>query len=303
MPERADVSVVIVTRNNRRYLEPCLDSLSHSARHAYEVVVVDNGSTDGTQSMLRTHHPDVLVIDNGRNVGLSKASNQGITATDGRHVLLLNDDTLVNTASLDAMVEFMDQTPDAGAVGGRLLNDDGSVQACYNEFSTLAEEFMIATRLGEAIRPGYPSRLDGEAVREVDWVSSACVLLRRQALDDVGLLDEDYFIYGDEADLQFRLKRAGWHVYFIPHASTIHFGGRSLDRWRRRRMVNRGKMLFYQKNYGPARTAALRVMLGGLTVAKLVWWTGSSVWPPGRERARRELASNVEVLKLCFRLA
>ncbi len=304
MDTRTDVSVVIVTRNNRRYLEPCLASLAAAdTRYCYEVVVVDNGSTDGTQDFVRRSHPRIPVVDNGANVGLSRASNQGILASDGRYVLLLNDDTLVNGPSLDAMVELLDQTPRAGAVGGRLLNDDGSTQACYNDFSTLVEEFMIATRLGEAFWPGYPSSMEGKGTREVDWVSSACVLLRRDALDQVGLLDEEYyFIYGDEADLQFRLKQAGWGVYFIPAATTIHFGGRSLDRWRRRRMVNRGKMLFYRKNYGPVRTLALRVMLAVLSTLKLVWWTVSAAWPPRRDRARRELASNLEVLKLCFRL-
>jgi GT2 family glycosyltransferase len=303
MDARADVSVVIVTRNNRRYLEPCLDSLLQ-ARMQYrcDIVVVDNGSIDGTQELLRRQHPEIALIDNGSNVGLSRASNQGITASHGRYVLLLNDDTLVNGPSLDAMVTLLDETPRAGAVGGCLLNDDGTTQACYNYFSTLAEEFMIATRIGDTVWPGYPARMDAGQSREVDWVSSACVLLRRSALDDVGLLDEEYFIYGDEADLQYRLKQAGWSVHFIPQATTIHFGGRSLDRWRRRRMVNRGKMLFYRKHYGPLRTLALRGMLAGLSLAKLAWWGLAALWPPRRDRASRELASNMEVLKLCVRL-
>jgi len=302
MDAPADVSVVIVTRNNRGYLEPCLASLVTATRYHYDVVIVDNGSTDGTRNWVRGSYPKIQVIDNGTNVGLSRASNQGIRASNGRYVLLLNDDTLVNGPSLDAMIELLDRTPRAGAVGGRLLNEDGSTQSCYNDFSTLVEEFMIATRLGEAVWPGYPSTMDGDSTREVDWVSSACVMLRRAALDEVGLLDEEYFIYGDEADLQFRLKQAGWGVYFIPHATTIHFGGRSLDRWRRRKMVNRGKMLFYRKNYGPIRTLVLRGMLAILSVLKLLWWTISALWPPRWARARRELVSNLEVLKLCFRL-
>ncbi|MCC7177003.1 MAG: glycosyltransferase family 2 protein [Acidobacteria bacterium] len=299
----ADVSVVIVTRSNRKYLEPCLASLiGPPFRHTYDVVIVDNGSTDGTQDWLKATYPVVALIDNGANVGLSRACNQGIAASTGRYVLLLNDDTLVTAEALDGMVDFLDRTPEAGAVGGRLMNEDGTVQACYNSFSTLREEALIATRLGEALWPGYPSVMDATEVARVDWICSACIMLRRAALDQVGLLDEEYFIYGDEVDLQFRLQKAGWGVYFLPGADTLHYGGRSLDRWRRRRMVYRGKMLFYRKHYGPLRTVALRLLFASLSVAKLAWWGMQSVLPWRRERAAREITSNLEVVRLCARL-
>lgn len=299
----ADVSVVIVTRSNRKYLEPCLASLiGPPFRHTYDVVIVDNGSTDGTQDWLKATYPVVALIDNGANVGLSRACNQGIAASTGRYVLLLNDDTLVTAEALDGMVDFLDRTPEAGAVGGRLMNDDGTVQACYNSFSTLREEALIATRLGEALWPGYPSVMDATEVARVDWICSACIMLRRAALDQVGLLDEEYFIYGDEVDLQYRLQKAGWGVYFLPGADTLHYGGRSLDRWRRRRMVYRGKMLFYRKHYGPLRTVALRLLFASLSVAKLAWWGMQSVLPWRRERAAREITSNLEVVRLCARL-
>lgn len=299
----ADVSVVIVTRSNRRYLEPCLASLlGPPFRHTYDVVVVDNGSTDGTQEWLRATYPAITLIDNGANVGLSRACNQGIVASSGRYLLLLNDDTLVTSAALDGMVDFLEGTPGAGAVGGRLMNEDGTVQACYNSFSTLREEALIATRVGEALWPGYPSTMDATTVERVDWICSACLMLRRAALDQIGLLDEEYFIYGDEVDLQYRLQQAGWGVYFLPGADTLHYGGRSLDRWKRRRMVYRGKMLFYRKHYGPLRTGALRLMYATLSVAKLAWWGGQSVLPWRRERAVRELTSNLEVVRLCARL-
>lgn len=299
----ADVSVVIVTRSNRKYLEPCLASLiGPPFRHTYDVVIVDNGSTDGTQDWLKATYPVVALIDNGANVGLSRACNQGIAASTGRYVLLLNDDTLVTAEALDGMVDFLDRTPEAGAVGGRLMNEDGTVQACYNSFSTLREEALIATRLGEALWPGYPSVMDATEVARVDWICSACIMLRRAALDQVGLLDEEYFIYGDEVDLQYRLQKAGWGVYFLPGADTLHYGGRSLDRWRRRRMVYRGKMLFYRKHYGPLRTVALRLLFASLSVAKLAWWGMQSVLPWRRERAAREITSNLEVVRLCARL-
>jgi GT2 family glycosyltransferase len=289
--------------NNKTYLESCLGSLYDSGmRNSFEVVVVDNGSTDGSQEMLRANFPDVHLVQNDRNLGLGRASNQGIECTSASYVLLLNNDTLVNGRSLDALIDFIDSTPDAGAVGGTLLNEDGSFQAAYNRFPSLVEDFLIATRLGELLWDEYPSHQGGDEVRSVDWIGSACLLLRRSALAQVGLLDESYFIYGDETDLQFRLKQASWKVYHVPGATTIHFGGRSLDRWRRRKMVYRGKMLFYRKNYGRLSEYLFRATLGILTAAKATVWCLAWPVPSLQNRVWHELRSNADVLRLCLRL-
>ena len=298
------LSIVLVCWNNKTYLDPCLKSLYESGlKNTFDVVVVDNGSTDGSQQMLAEKYPDVMIIQNTGNVGLGKASNQGIEATTGRYILLLNNDTIVNGSSFDAMVDFLDQNPKVGAVGGKLLNPDGTVQSCYNYFSTLQEEFVVATRLGELIRPGYPTITDAEDIKSVDWIGSACVVVRRSTLDEVGLLNESYFIYGDETDLQYRLKKIGWDVYYLPYATTIHYGGRSMDRWKRRKMVYRGKMLFYQEHYGFLKTFILRVMLGILSFTKLIIWTIMFILPNKRDLAKKELHSNLEVIQLCFKLA
>jgi len=302
-PDGPTCAVIIVCLNNRKYLEPCLQSLFGAEMHnQLEVVVIDNGSTDGTPELVRSSFPRVAVIQNHENVGLGQASNQGIEATTAPYVLLLNDDTLVNGTSLDAMIDTMASLPDAGAVGGTLLNPDGTLQTAYNHFPSLLEEFLIATRLGVLVRKEYPALGGGTDVRPVDWIGSACLLLRRAALAQVGLLDEHYFIYGDEADLQYRIVKAGWRVYHVPEATTIHFGGRSLDRWRRRKMVYRGKMLFFKKNYGAPWEHLLRGMLGILTMAKVAVWTLAWPVPWLTERARRELRSNADVLRLCVRL-
>ncbi|MGZ9225113.1 MAG: glycosyltransferase family 2 protein, partial [Anaerolineales bacterium] len=266
-------------------------------------IVVDNGSTDGSQQMLEENYPAVKMIQNSKNVGLGKASNQGIAATMGKYILLLNNDTIVNGASFDVMIEFLEKNSKAGAAGGKLLNPDGTIQAGYNYFSSLSEEFLVATRLGQLIRPGYPAVMNADEIKSVDWLGSACLMLRRSALDQVGLLDEGYFIYGDEADLQYRLKQAGWDVCFLPQATTIHYGGRSMDRWPRRKMVYRGKMLFYKKHYGFFKTLALRVMLGILTVAKLIPWVILFILPSQRDLAKKELRSNWDVIGLCVTLA
>lgn len=300
---RSDLSVVLVCWNNKDYLEPCLQSLyKANLGFKFDVIVVDNGSTDGSQAMLADKYPNVRILQNNGNVGLSKASNQGIEATHGKYILLLNNDTIVNGSALDSLFQFLEKHPDTGAVGGKLLNPDGSFQSGYANFSSLIEEFMVATGLGYFLREGYPLNHDSDQYVEAGWMSSACLLLRRSALDQIGLLDEEYFIYGDEVDLQYRLHRAGWKVQYLPDATIIHYGGRSMNRWRRRKMVYRGKLLFYQKNYSSIKTNFLRVMLLLISIVKWVGWIGVSIYPRFRERAKLELNSNREVVQLCLKL-
>lgn len=298
-----DMSIVLVCWNNKAYLDPCLKSLFEGGlRSSFDVVVVDNGSTDGSQQMLAEKYPQVKLIQNTGNVGLGKASNQGIEATTGRYVLLLNNDTLVNGPALDVLVEFLDGHPEAGAAAGKLLNPDGSFQSGYAPFSTLLEEFLIATHIGELLWTGYPSYGDSNEIRATGWMSSACLLVRRAALDRIGLLDESYFIYGDEADLQYRLNKAGWKVYFLPNSSIVHFGGRSMDRWKRRKMVYRGKMMFYQKNYGFVSTLLLRTLFFVMSLLKLLVWCIGFFLPNRNAQAKKELRSNLDVLALCVNL-
>lgn len=298
-----DMSIVLVCWNNKAYLDPCLKSLYEGGlKSSFDVVVVDNGSTDGSQQMLAEKYPQVMLIQNAGNVGLGKASNQGIEATNGRHVLLLNNDTLVSGPALDVLVEYLDVHPEAGATAGKLLNPDGSFQSGFAPFSTLLEEFLIVTHIGERLWPGYPSHGDSNEIKETGWMSSACLLVRRAALDQIGLLDENYFIYGDEADLQYRLNKAGWKVVFLPNSSIIHFGGRSMDRWKRRKMVYRGKMMFYRKNYGWLSTFLLRVMFFVMSLLKLLVWCVGYFIPSRNDQAKKELRSNIDVMGLCLNL-
>lgn len=298
-----DMSIVLVCWNNKAYLDPCLKSLYEGGlKSSFDIVVIDNGSTDGSQQMLAEKYPDVKLIQNSGNVGLGKASNQGIEVTDGRHVLLLNNDTIVNGPALDMLVEFLDEHPEAGAVAGKLLNPDGSFQSGYAPFSTLLEEFLIVTRIGELLWAGFPSHGDSNEIKSTGWLSSACLLVRRSSLDQIGLLDESYFIYGDEADLQFRLNKAGWKVYFLPASSIIHFGGRSMDRWKRRKMAYRGKLLFYKKNYGFLSTFLLRVLFFVMSLLKLLVWCIGFLAPGLNDQAKKELRSNLDVMVLCLKL-
>ena len=297
------MSIVLVCWNNKIYLDQCLKSLYECGLEtSFDIIVVDNGSVDGSQQMLSEQYPNVILIQNQENVGLGKASNQGIRASQGEYILLLNNDTIVNAPALEVLVAFLDDHPKAGAVGGKLLNPDGSFQSGYASFSTLLEEFLIVTHIGELFWAGYPSHGDSNQIKATGWLSSACLLVRRAALRQVGLLDESYFIYGDEADLQYRLNKSGWAIYFLPDSEIIHFGGRSMDRWKRRRMVYRGKLLFYQKNYGVFSTGILRFMFFLMSFLKMLVWCAGLCIPSRSEQAKKELRSNLDVMALCVSL-
>jgi hypothetical protein len=308
-----DLTIGIVTYNGKALLAQCLDSIAAAPPACgCEIVVVDNASGDGTVEWLRDAHPAVRAVVNAQNAGVARGNNQCLAAAQGRYVLLLNNDTIVPAGMLDRLVAFADAHLDAGAVGGKLVNPDGSFQASYFDFPSLWCEFLHATHLGVLIDPHYPSHGDCPEVRQVDWIMSASLLVRRAACAAVGDVDESYFMYSDETDLQYRLSRAGWKVYYLPDVVTVHFGGQSASHWRRRKLIYRGKLLFFKKHYGPLRTAVVQALFGGVSALKLLAWgpawlahgarPGGRERAAGRQRAANEIRSNVEVLRLSLGL-
>ena len=296
-----DLTIGLVNFNTKEYLPDCLESIFHPpSRFQIEVVLVDNASSDGSVQWVRANYPQVGIIENKRNVGVARGNNQTIQAAQGRYVFLLNTDTIVLPGAIDRQIEFLDQHPEAGAVGGKLIFEDRSFQSSYGSFPTLWTEFLGVSRLGALGNPHFPSNPDCDEIRSVDWISSASLVIRKSAVEQVGMIDENYFIYGDETDLQFRLHRAGWSIYFLPQVKTVHFGGRSLDRWRRRRLVYRGKILYFHKNMGHFQANILRLMCVVITGLKMVFWSLIFIWPHSRNRTRVELRSNADILKLCL---
>jgi len=294
-----DLSIVIVHYSGREYTARCLASLRQVAPALnFEVILVDNASPEQDAGWFQEHYPEVRLIRSPENRGIAGGNNLGIRNARGRYILLLNNDTLVLPGTIERAVAYLEGHPGVAGVGGNLLNPDGSFQAGYVDFPSLWQEFLIVSKIGLLLRSCYPSHRPAESEREVDWMSTAFMVFRREALEEVGLVDEEYFIYSDETDLQYRLKRAGWKIVYLPDLKTVHFGGKSLDPWRRRHLVYRGKLLFFQKHYGRWRTLLLRLLFAGVSAAKLAFW--ALVWPipPWRTRAGRELRSNWKVLRL-----
>ena len=294
-----DVSIVIVNYNQRDYTAHCIDSILATPPNAgYGIVLVDNASSDGSADWLAERYPGVKLIRSRVNGGIAGGNNLGIRAGSGKYVLLLNNDTIVLPGSIDRVVAFLNEHPEAAGVGGQLLNPDRTFQGGFYDFPSFAKLILIDSKLPSILWPYYPSHPAGRQVRQVDWISTAFMLFRREALEQVGCVDEEFFIYSDESDLQYRLKKAGWKIYYLPDVKTIHFGGKSLTPWRRRRLVYRGYLLFFKKHYGQAQTVLLRMVFALVSLIKLLVWSFAFLIPGWRERALHELRSNRDILAM-----
>jgi N-acetylglucosaminyl-diphospho-decaprenol L-rhamnosyltransferase len=225
--ERPAVSVVVVTYNAMPYVERCLDSVR---RH--ELVVVDHGSTDGTAAFVRERFPDARVVEQA-NRGLAAGWNRGMREASGHWFLILNADAWVLDDGLERLVAFAQAHPRAAVVGPRLLNLDGTLQRSVRGFPTpwrIATEYLFLRKLAPrtaALNAYYAARFDHRRARPAEWLYGACMLVRRSAVDEVGELDEDFFLFSEETDWQRRFRDAGWEIWFTPDAEVVHAEGAS----------------------------------------------------------------------------
>lgn len=266
-----DVSVVIVSWNVRDLLRRCLASVQ-AARNdglTIETIVVDNASHDGSPALVADEFPDALLIANPDNRGFSRGCNQGIAAARGRAILLLNPDAALELGSLRELLDRLDCQPDLGAVGPQLRNEDGSVQSSRRRFPTLPTLFLMSTFV-EYRFPGlgpfrqlYLSDRSDNDDQEVDWLVGACVLFRRAALQQVGGLDEQFFMYFEEMDWFRRAAAAGWRTAYVPQAAAVHAGGRSSAQNLPLRHIrfNASRLRYTRKHFGAAAAAVLRAWL------------------------------------------
>jgi len=228
------LSVVIVSYNSSAVLGECLSSILETGSNThFEIIVVDNRSTDGTPDYIREHHPGVRLVENQRNLGYSRAVNRGIMESEAEYVLVLNPDVVVLPGSLDALVAFLENHDDAGIAASKLLNADGSLQHSCRRFYTLWTLLLRRTFLGkifrnsDAIRRYLMLDFDHASSRPVDWVIGACMLVRKRALADVGLMDERFFLYFEDVDWCYRMWRGGWKVYYVADSVMRHRYARS----------------------------------------------------------------------------
>lgn len=275
MSDSIKLSIAIVNWNVRDLLANCLRSLdSDPLAQGAEMIVVDNASSDGSVDMLRTAFPGVRLIQNDENVGFARANNQAIRESRGEYILLLNPDTKVVGSAVMSLAQFLDQRQDVGAVGPRLLNADGSLQqGCYPR-PTLLREFWRLFNLDRLWPLGvYPMEAWAlDEPRPVDALMGACLMLRRQALDHVGLLSQDYFMFSEEVDLCYRLQQAHWQLVWVPQARVVHYGGQSTKQVADDMFLQlyQGKVLYFRKNHGWATAKMYKLIVAAAALARLV---------------------------------
>jgi GT2 family glycosyltransferase len=257
---RDDVAVVVVTWNAAGHIGECLGSV-----RGYEAVVVDNGSSDGTAALVRERFPEVRVIEQA-NLGMGAGNNAGLRTTGGRYVLLLNSDTRVVGDGVERLAAFADAHPEAAVAGPRLLNVDGTLQRSVRGDPTvwrLATEYLFLRKLAprsEALNAFYGGGFAHDEAREVESLQGAALFVRRAAVEEVGLFDEEFFMFSEETDWLYRFRRAGWKVLFTPDAEVVHVGGASHGGQLYDENL-RGILRFLAKNRGPGEARRARLLL------------------------------------------
>lgn len=261
------LDIIIVSYNCREALDGCLRSLAAaSPRRAHAIVVVDNHSTDGTQDHVRASYPSVRLLDAGGNVGFAAANNIGIRATTGRLVLLLNPDTLVTPGALDRLCDALESVPQAGVAGPRIVDGDGRAELSYGRMlSPLSELRQKALVVGNDRAAAWATRAVERMTRRAhrpDWVSGACLLIRRDVLEQVGLLDERFFMYTEDVDLCAAVRALGRDILFVPEVEIVHLRGRSRATApaATRHAYRRSHVAFYEKHH-PAWATVLKLYL------------------------------------------
>jgi hypothetical protein len=287
-----DVSVIIVNWNTCDILRECLLSIYKQTEIVdFEVVVVDNGSTDGSAEMVKEEFQSVILMENSHNKGFAAANNQGITVAKGRYVLLLNSDTIILNNAIAKTVAFADAHPEAAVVGCRVLNPDRTLQQTCFMFPSILNLFLSSLYLYKLFpnsrffgreRMGWWKRND---VREVDVVTGCFMLVRREAIEQVGMMDERFFVYGEETDLCFRLKQAGWKIIFTPDAEIVHLGGASSSQMKRQMYLQlRGSiLLFFRKHRGWLVYWAACLLIALFFVVRTPYWLVRAIFSGQRQ--------------------
>jgi len=255
-----------------------------------EVFVVDNASTDGSLEMVRTAFSDVHLIANEENLGFATANNQALKLAQGRHILLLNSDTLVHGDVLSASVAYLDTHPDVGAMGCRVLNGDGSLQITGSGFPSLLNLFLLTSGLSRL--PGgffdryLLTRWDRTDERELDVISGCYLLVRHKVVKAVGLLDESFFFFGEETDWCRRIQQTGWKLMFAPVGEITHFGGGSVTKLNHKRdvMLTEGTVRLHKKHFGFFGGLACWLLLLSFNLSRAVFWSMASIG--GTEKTR-----------------
>jgi len=294
------LSVVIICWNDLRVIHDCLRSI-YSGTHAtdFEVIVSDNGSTDGSVEFIQQHFPKVRVIENGANLRFAKGNNVGIRASQGEYILILNPDTIIHDGALDKWIAFADRHPEAGGFGCRVCNADGSYQESARPFPTIRRDLIAALYLRPLAQFSNFFLSDhywgwkGDTERFVDWQCGCCVLFRGDLLKQLGGFDEQFFYYNEEVDLCRRIWQAGHPIIYTPDVTITHLGGQSTTKrfplgFELDKLITRYR--YYYKHYGRTGARQCRwVLLTWYSIRRIAYGFIQIMRPTEFRRHRLEL--------------
>ena len=271
MKSNSTLAIVIISFNVEKLLKECLESIYRETKETrFEIWVIDNHSRDTSVQMLKRDFPQIHIIENTDNVGFTRANNQAVRQCRTDYVLLLNPDTLIQDGALDKMVAFMDEHPEVGVAGCRVENEDGSLQlACRRSIPSPSVAFFRLTGLSRLFPHSKRmakynlTYLDPTKSHEVDAVSGAFLLIRRQTIDQIGLLDETFWIYGEDIDWCIRAKKAGWKVMYYPDAHILHYKGVGCSTNSRKTSYEfyRAMYLFHRKHFAKDHSPVVNVLV------------------------------------------
>ena len=278
------LSIIIINYNSKDVLQNCLQSLTTiKIDSEKEIFVIDNASTESIKDLL-LHFPGINFIFNKENLGFAAANNIGIRKSKGKYVLLLNPDTIVNENSFQPMIDYLKEYQNVGAVGCKIFNADGEIERSTHSFPSLLKEFVHANEFIKRFL-GYESNIlnkvktflrlkslesywDHNSTKEVDHVTGACMMVKREVIEKVGLLDEVFFLYNEEVEWSMRIKKAGYKIVFHPESNIIHLFGHSTKQKVQQQTINnllleryRGMFYFFQKHYSFIKLLLLRVIV------------------------------------------
>ncbi len=281
MSRGIDCSIIIVSWNTREMTRECLTSVFQNMdTSSCEVIVIDNASSDKSAEMISDSFPDVKIIQNSENTGFSKANNQGINISSGRKILLLNTDTIIKGDVISNSVTWLDAHPDVGAMGCRVLNTDGTVQRTCSMYPSLLNLALLTSGLWKLPWPrflgrGQMTHWNRDSEREVEVISGCYLLVRRDVIDQIGLLDETFFFFGEETDWCRRMREADWALMFAPVGEIIHHGGGSAKKLNHRRdiLLSEAMIHLHKKHGGVIQAAIAYAIVLAFNISRAIFWT------------------------------
>ena len=289
--DQLDVSIIIVNWNTKQLLHNCIESIYEQAGDVdYEIIVVDNGSTDGSAEMVKNEFPEAILLENSRNRGFAAANNQAIAIASGKYVFLLNSDTIILEGAIEKLKFFADSYPEVAVVGPRVLNPDGTHQLSCFMFPSILNMLLSVTYLYKVFphsRFFGRERMtwwDRSITREVEVVSGCAMFVRREAFEQVGVMDATFFMYAEETDWCYRFKKSGWKVVFAPLAEITHFGGQSTSQRPAAMTVElRKSILKFVKNHqGSTAYLIARFLTAFFFAIRLPVWSAAALLRPHR---------------------